>query len=167
MTRKDDLETSIRESYDLVRQYEELIKTSREPLDIKRWQGEISRQWELIRSWLDEYTALPGGADRPPDIAAIAAHFAARPQRAVPPMAPEPSPPSADYSIPAIRKLLDETFSGETLISFCQEHFPRVYEDWTPGMSKGWVITRLLDHCKRHDRMRELLSKVEEFKKKE
>lgn len=58
MGRKDDLESHIRESYDFIRQYEEIERTSDRPQEKARARREIGEQWELIKGHLAEYQTL-------------------------------------------------------------------------------------------------------------
>ena len=58
MSRKDDLEESIRESYGLVRDYEQIRQTSSDPKEKNRAQLAEAEQWEFIKSYLDEYLRL-------------------------------------------------------------------------------------------------------------
>jgi hypothetical protein len=74
MTRRDDLERLIRESYEIILEYEETIQTSNRGEEKLRAQRQIDRQWKLIESYLEECTALVGGV-LPPDIAEIATRF--------------------------------------------------------------------------------------------
>jgi hypothetical protein len=74
MSRKGDLESHIRESYGIVREYEDLIRTSDRPEEKLRARRAIEGQWALIEGYLEEYRRLAGGA-WPPDLVEIAAHF--------------------------------------------------------------------------------------------
>ena len=97
MTRKDDLESGIRQSYSIIREYEATIQTSDRPEDTIRAQRAIDRQWSLIIGYLDEYRALTGNV-LPDDIAQIAAHFGTPDDAArVTPAAEEPPP---DHPVP-------------------------------------------------------------------
>jgi len=58
MSRKEDLEEHIRESYNLIRQYEAIIQTSPDPREQTRSQRAIDEQWGLIKGYLDEYVPL-------------------------------------------------------------------------------------------------------------
>jgi hypothetical protein len=75
MGRREDLERSIRESYDIVRQYEAILQTSDRPEEKLRARREIERQWMLIEGQVRELAPLSGGA-LPPDLAELAARFA-------------------------------------------------------------------------------------------
>ena len=76
MPRKDDLERSIHVSYDIIREYVDIIQTSVRPEERKRAQGEIDRQWDLVDGYLVGYRAIVGDV-LPDEIAQIAAHFTA------------------------------------------------------------------------------------------
>jgi len=58
MGRKDDLEGHIRESYDLIRQYETIVRETDRPEERKRAARIIDEQWLLIKGYLDEYIPL-------------------------------------------------------------------------------------------------------------
>jgi hypothetical protein len=75
MGRREDLESFIRDSYHIIRNYEEAIRTSDRPEEKQRGQQQIDEQWELIWGYLTEYSSLVE-ANLPRDIAEIAAHFA-------------------------------------------------------------------------------------------
>lgn len=66
------------------------------------------------------------------------------------------------YDTAVIRQLLFDAFSDDELMSFCFDHFPTLYQDFTSGMSKSNKIQRLLDHCARHDQLGRLLELVKE-----
>lgn len=75
MSRKTDLESHIRESYDLIRQYEEIIQVSENPNEKKRAEREMTRQRQLIEGHLSEYRRIitESGQDIPEDIREMAA----------------------------------------------------------------------------------------------
>jgi hypothetical protein len=88
MSRREDLENHIRESYGIIREYEAIRQVSDRPEEKQRARRLIDAQWALIEGYLAEYRRLAGG-DWPPDIREIAAHFQAG-------SGPEPAPaPSA------------------------------------------------------------------------
>ena len=58
MARKTDLEGHIRESYGLIRQYEEMLRLSADPKEQARSRRGIEEQWELIERYLAEYVPL-------------------------------------------------------------------------------------------------------------
>jgi hypothetical protein len=72
MSRKGDLERGIRESYDIIRQYEAQIRTSDRPEEKARARRLIKEQWALIAGYLDDYRPLCDGS-LPDDLAQIAA----------------------------------------------------------------------------------------------
>ena len=65
MSRKDDLEHLIRDSYDLIRQYEEIVQTSDRPKEKARARRDIEEQWGLVKGYLAEYQTLCGQLGRP------------------------------------------------------------------------------------------------------
>ena len=76
MSRKEDLEQSIRESYRIIRDYEAVIRTSDRPEEKARARRMIDEQWALVEGYMAEYSPLVGGA-LPEEIAQIAARFSA------------------------------------------------------------------------------------------
>lgn len=74
MSRKTDLESHIRESYDLIRQYEEIIQVSENPNEKKRAGREMTRQRQLINGYLAEYGRIITGSNEavPEDIGEVA-----------------------------------------------------------------------------------------------
>lgn len=74
MARQADLEKLIRESYDIILEYEEIRQLSSDPKEKRRAPQEIAEQWALIRGWLREYERVaPSGW--PEDLVQIAARF--------------------------------------------------------------------------------------------
>ena len=77
MPYKKDLEDSIRASYDLIRQYEDIRRFSDDPKEQARAQRAIAEQWRYIKNHLDDYIPLCKNmhlaiAD---DLKEITAHF--------------------------------------------------------------------------------------------
>jgi len=73
MGRKDDLEHLIRDSYDIIRQYEEIVQTSSDPKEkIRAWRT-MEEQREFVNGYLAQYTPLCKALNRaiPEDIAEI------------------------------------------------------------------------------------------------
>jgi len=75
MGRREDLERHIRQSYDIVRQYEEIVQTSSRPEEKARARHEMDEQWGLIQGYLAEYRTLCQRLGRPlaEDVVEIAA----------------------------------------------------------------------------------------------
>ncbi len=71
MGRKEDLEQNIRESYELIGRYEEILRLSSDPKEKTRAQRTINEQRGLIEEWTEEYLRLGGSAlpDHMTDIA--------------------------------------------------------------------------------------------------
>jgi hypothetical protein len=77
MGRKEDLEANIRDSYKLIREYEDTLRLSSDPKEQARSRRAMDEQWMLVRGYLDEYiplserlrTSIPG------DIIEIVARF--------------------------------------------------------------------------------------------
>jgi formylglycine-generating enzyme required for sulfatase activity/energy-coupling factor transporter ATP-binding protein EcfA2 len=74
MSRQEDLEQSIRESYDIIRQYEAILCTSDRPEEKARARRLIREQWALVEGYLAEYRSVIGGA-LPDEMAQMAARF--------------------------------------------------------------------------------------------
>ena len=62
MSRQEDFEQSIRESYGIIREYEAILRTSDRPEEKVRARRVIREQWALVEGCLDEYRPLVGGA---------------------------------------------------------------------------------------------------------
>jgi hypothetical protein len=77
MSRKTDLEEHIRESYNLIREYEDIRRLSDDPKEQARAQRAIEGQWNLVKGYLDEYLPLCERlrAHMPTDLVQIAARF--------------------------------------------------------------------------------------------
>jgi len=58
MSRKDDLENAIRDSYKLVREYADILRLSSDPKEQTRARRAIEEQWKLIKGYLSEYIPL-------------------------------------------------------------------------------------------------------------
>lgn len=97
MSRREDLEQAIRDSYYIIRESELTIQTSPRPEEQKERQRAIEKQWALIRGYVDEYRPLVSG-DVPSDIAEIAARFLPKPAGA---------------------KTVDDSLAGLTLMATC------------------------------------------------
>ncbi len=101
MSRKADLEQHIRESYNLIREYEDIIQASSEPKEKARSRRTIEEQWSLIEGYLAEYRRL-AGESWPADIAEISARFArqgGQPQGTTPLVTASSPPDRATYDI--------------------------------------------------------------------
>ena len=88
MSRQQDLEQHVNTSYELIREYEEILQLSSDPREKARCRREMAEQWALIRDWLVEYYRLVGGAFSP-DLRQIAARFELRPAESA--ASPRPS----------------------------------------------------------------------------
>jgi hypothetical protein len=72
-SRTRDLECSIRESYEFIREYERAIQLASDPREKARSEENVKEQWTLIDGWSDEYTLLcrEFGNNVPEDVAQI------------------------------------------------------------------------------------------------
>jgi hypothetical protein len=77
MDATDDKARLIRESHQLICEYEARRQVEPDPKERLRCQREIAGQWTLIEGYLEEYVTLCQGLRQalPEDIAQIAAHF--------------------------------------------------------------------------------------------
>ena len=77
MSRKDDLEGHIRQSYAIVTDYERLLQLSERPEEKLRADHHIAQQWRLIRTYLEEYQALCRHFELPlsSDLKELVQHF--------------------------------------------------------------------------------------------
>jgi hypothetical protein len=82
VSRKDDLVQHVRESYALVREYEEILRLSGDPKELARARREMKERWDLLRGCLEELRRL--GGELPPDAAEIAAGLPPGPGRREP-----------------------------------------------------------------------------------
>lgn len=73
-----------------------------------------------------------------------------------------PTDPSSGYRMDVIRELLTAALDDEQLTTLCFDHFRKVYEQFSTGMSKGQKIQRLLDYCERNLVLNDLLAQVKE-----
>lgn len=104
MTRKEDLEGHIRDSYNLILEYEEILRTSDRPKEKARARRNIEEQWELVEEYLDEYLSLCQRMGSPiaSDIREIAVRFENATEERVLPKDEEPpsrTEQGAKYSI--------------------------------------------------------------------
>lgn len=60
-----------------------------------------------------------------------------------------------------IREFLHERFDDGELDALCFDYFADVQQDFTLGMTKGQKIQLLLDHCRRQNRLPDLLAALE------
>ncbi|MBN2252914.1 MAG: hypothetical protein JW701_04400 [Kosmotogaceae bacterium] len=82
MTIKTDLEQHIRESYKLVREYQEILRLSDNPKEQARSRRTIEEQQALIEGYLGEYVLLCRSLNltMPEDVTLIASSFLSQPQ---------------------------------------------------------------------------------------
>lgn len=78
MSRKDDLEQLLRDSYEIIAENQQIVQVSSDlPAQRKRAQRETKSQWELIEGYLSEYVplCLATQTEIPTDIVQIIARF--------------------------------------------------------------------------------------------
>lgn len=71
--------------------------------------------------------------------------------------------PQSKYDTAVIRKLLTVAFNDEDFTIFCYDHFPRVYQEFSRGMSFSAKVQLLVDQCHRTNSFRDLLRLVKEI----
>jgi RNA polymerase sigma factor (sigma-70 family) len=67
-----------------------------------------------------------------------------------------------DYDTAAIRKILSQAFDDDELVAFCFDHFPAVYQRFSPAMGFLVKIQHLLDYCRRFGQFEKLLQLMEQ-----
>jgi formylglycine-generating enzyme required for sulfatase activity len=90
VSRRSNLEQHIRESYALVREYEEQGRLSSDPKERARCKREIAAQWALIQEQVAELWVL--GGELPEDIRELAAALVEKPALVDSPSGPEKTP---------------------------------------------------------------------------
>jgi hypothetical protein len=76
MSRRQDLQDAIEQSYEIIRGYQDVVRTSSRPEEVERAQRLIGQYWALIREDLEEYRRiLPDPSTWPTDLREIAAHW--------------------------------------------------------------------------------------------
>jgi hypothetical protein len=99
MTRKTDLETSICESYGLIREYEDVLRLTSDPKEKMRARRAIEEQQNLARGYLTEYQLLCQRLNLaiPQEIVEISISVKA-PISPTEPTPPEPAPPAPAFT---------------------------------------------------------------------
>jgi len=102
MTRKSDLEQHVRESYQLIRDYEEMLRLSEDPKERTRARRTIEEQQRLVKGYLAEYVPLCErvGLAIPEDMVEIAVAYDV-PLPSSPPPQPSAEPTSHPTNQPA------------------------------------------------------------------
>jgi len=76
MSRKDDLEKAMRESYSIILECEDNIQQGDGPREKRRYRREIEEQWGLIKGYLEEYgKVVPNRSEWPQDVVELLRHF--------------------------------------------------------------------------------------------
>jgi sulfatase modifying factor 1 len=65
-----------------------------------------------------------------------------------------------EYDTAVIRELLIEAFDDEQFTAFCYDHFQKVYQGFTLGMTRWQKAQLLLQHCDQNNRLSALLSRI-------
>jgi len=109
MGRKEDLEGHICESYELIHEYEDILRLSNSPKEKARARRALEEQWAFIEGYLSEYLSLCRriGTPVPAHIGDIIAHFEAIPDKwglsgieeAPSTAATQPAPPGVSVSL--------------------------------------------------------------------
>jgi hypothetical protein len=144
--RLTDLQVFISESYALIKEYEDVIRSTSEPKEMVRARRAVLKQQELVRKYLSEYINLANelSVSIPKDIEQIAEYFGGI------------KPEESDVDIIAIRDLLLQTFTESDLRLLCFDlgiDYDDVY-----GSTTHQKVIALLDYLKRRARIDELVS---------
>jgi hypothetical protein len=156
VSRKTDLEGSIRDSYGIIRDYELQIQVEDRPEVKMRAQRSIDQQWAHIEEYWSEYRPLAGGGV-PDDIAQIVARF----EPAVPGsyVAARPLAPPADMyetrHLTALRELIIDRLNVQDVRFLCAD-LGADYEN-LGGEGKAGKVLSLVDHVRRRRCFPELL----------
>ncbi|MCX6032171.1 MAG: SUMF1/EgtB/PvdO family nonheme iron enzyme [Chloroflexi bacterium] len=65
-------------------------------------------------------------------------------------------------NLAAVRKLVSAAFGDEDLRTFCFDHFPAVYEEFTAGQTKNARVLSLVSFAERHGRLDTLLDAIKQ-----
>ncbi|MEM7112009.1 MAG: helix-turn-helix domain-containing protein [Chloroflexota bacterium] len=63
-----------------------------------------------------------------------------------------------------IRQFLSQRFSDSELEEFCFDYFPAVHRNFSQGMPRKNKIQLLLEHCRNHSKMAQLLNTLEQIR---
>ncbi|NJO03965.1 MAG: hypothetical protein HC880_21855, partial [Bacteroidia bacterium] len=66
------------------------------------------------------------------------------------------------YDVAILSDLLNAAFNDEGINDFCFYYFPEVFDNVGGGYSKNQKIRALITYCKQHDRVDELLRRIEQ-----
>jgi hypothetical protein len=66
--------------------------------------------------------------------------------------------PSDTPGLAKLRLLIDEAFSADDLDTFCFDHFPQVYNNFTAGQTKAARVRQLVEYANRQRLLDELIS---------
>jgi TIR domain/Effector-associated domain 7 len=69
-------------------------------------------------------------------------------------------PRNVDYNIANVRRLVTEALSDEELDQLCMDHFSKVYEQFSSGMSKSQKVHRLIEYCTRQNQLPYVLNLI-------
>jgi DNA-binding PadR family transcriptional regulator len=67
---------------------------------------------------------------------------------------------SVSYNTAAISKLLNSALSDQALTLFCYNYYPTVHEKFTSEIAHLWKTQLLVDYCKRHNQLDQLLAHI-------
>jgi hypothetical protein len=170
--RKDDLEHHICESYDFIRQYEEIERTSDRPPEKARARREIEEQWRLVKGYIAEYQILCQRLGKPLaedimeivvtlDIKAASVNEGLSPalSEAVP-QAPQPGTPIPDLT--TLRRIMVKRLSEQELEDICFD-LGEDYESLV-GQGKAGKIRELVLHLQRRERIPDLVRVVTQLR---
>lgn len=141
-----DLQVFISESYALIKEYEDIIRSTSEPKEVTRARRAILEQQQLVGKYLSEYMNLANklGVSVPMDIEQIAQDFGGI------------KPEESSVDLIAIRDLILQTFSESDFRLLCFD-LGIDYDDMY-GSTMHHKVIALLDYLKRRSRIAELIS---------
>ena len=70
---------------------------------------------------------------------------------------------TAGWDLEMIRRLLSAAFNDGELMTLCFDRFPEVYDAFGSGMAKSEKIRALVDYCRQHRQVEELLQAIEAY----
>jgi hypothetical protein len=60
-----------------------------------------------------------------------------------------------------IRHFIQQRFNDSELRDFCLAYFPQVHDEFTIGMNRSQMVRELVDYCRRHERMPDLMAALQ------
>ena len=73
------------------------------------------------------------------------------------------APATPQYNTAALREWITASLDDGEVTTLCFDYFTAVYNDLASGMTRSQKIQRLIEHCVKHDRIPELIQRVNEI----